>query len=317
MFRQIEPWPSHMRPLGAIMRDHRRVLMESLGLVTERFWTSILVWLLIGISLCLPAGLYLVQQNLAKVSEGWEGRSGFSVYLVIDAGMEKVDTLVQELDLREGVSTVQIISPEAALNELSEHFQMGRAIEVLGSNPIPFSIRISLRPEVSIESYERIKEWLLSLNVVEEVVIERAWIQRLQSLEIFVERLGYLLMVIFGVGAILVTGVSVRFAMDSRLEEIRVSHVVGGTERFLRRPFYYFGLIYGLGGSIFGQMIIAIVLVILEEPLTKIYASYGHTLVFEGFDIIFMGAMVAFGAGLGVVGANIASRQQIKNLYVQ
>ena len=156
MFRQIEPWPSHRRPLGAIMRDHRRVLMESLGLVTERFWTSILVWLLIGISLCLPAGLYLVQQNLAKVSEGWEGRSGFSVYLVIDAGREKVDTLVQELDLREGVSTVQIISPEAALNELSEHFQMGRAIEVLGSNTIPFSIRISLSPEVSIESYARI-----------------------------------------------------------------------------------------------------------------------------------------------------------------
>ena len=317
MFRRIEPWPSPARPLSAIIRDHRRVLMESLNLVTERFGTSILVWLLIGISLSLPAGLYLVQQNLASVSKAWEGHSGFSVYLAIDARKDEADSLAKKLVLREGVSRVQIVSPDSALKELSEHFEMSEAIEVLGSNPIPFSIRISLRPDISIESYEQIKEWLLSLNDVNEVVLERTWIQRVQSLKVFVERLSYLLMVIFGLGAILVTAVSVRVAMDSRLEEIRVSHIVGGTPRFLRRPFYYFGLIYGLGGSVFGQMIIAIVLVILEVPLTKIYASYGHTLVFEGFDIIFVVVITLFGAGLGVLGAGIASRQEIKNLHVQ
>ncbi len=51
------------------MRDHRRVARDSLIFVSQRFWTSVLVWLLIGIALALPGGLYLVQTNLAAMSD--------------------------------------------------------------------------------------------------------------------------------------------------------------------------------------------------------------------------------------------------------
>ena len=316
MFRGIEPWPSSSRPISAMFRDHRRVLKENLRFVITQFGISILIWLVIGISLSLPAGLYLIQHNLAQVSDGWEGQSGFSVYLTIDAEVGDVNSLAQQIVLHEGVTGVQIVSPESALKALREHIQMSDSLKVIGRNPIPFSIRISPSLGLSIENYDEMKDWLLSHRFVDEVVLETAWIQRVQSLEAFVERLGYLLMLIFSLGAILVTAVSVRVAMDSRLEEIKVSHIVGGTRRFLRRPFYYFGFIYGVGGSVFGLMIIATVLFVLEDPLTKIYASYGHDVVFDGFDTIFLFGMLALGATLGVLGAGIASNHRMKNLDI-
>ena len=67
------------------MRDHQRVARDSLIFVSQRFWTSALVWLLIGIALALPGGLYLVQTNLAAMSDRWEGRPGITVYLRVDA----------------------------------------------------------------------------------------------------------------------------------------------------------------------------------------------------------------------------------------
>ncbi len=54
---------------------------DSLIFVSQRFWTSLLVWLLIGIALALPGGLYLLQTNLAAMSDSWEGRPGITVYL--------------------------------------------------------------------------------------------------------------------------------------------------------------------------------------------------------------------------------------------
>jgi len=72
------PWPSPPRARFAWFRDHTRVAAESFGYLSGRLATSLLVWLLIGIALALPAGLYLLQKNLASLTGEWQGRPGVS-----------------------------------------------------------------------------------------------------------------------------------------------------------------------------------------------------------------------------------------------
>ncbi len=90
--RVADPWSSAGgRSSGRAarwLRDHRRVARDSLIFVSQRFWTSLLVWLLIGIALALPGGLYLVQTSLAAMSDSWEGRPGITVYLRVDADVQ-------------------------------------------------------------------------------------------------------------------------------------------------------------------------------------------------------------------------------------
>ena len=75
-----DPWDRHRwRGIGAWLRDHRRIALDSAAFVSARLGTSALVWLLIGIALALPAGLYLVRANLSLMADQWQGRPGISV----------------------------------------------------------------------------------------------------------------------------------------------------------------------------------------------------------------------------------------------
>jgi len=97
---------------------------------------------------------------------------------------------------------------------------------------------------------------------------------------------------------------------------LRVMKLVGATQAYIRRPFLYFGLFYGLGGGIAGAMLIAGVLGILEGPLATLLGSYGQTLDPAGLDLLFFGALVVSGGVLGVAGALLAARQRLGNLQV-
>ena len=299
-----------------MFRDHRRVAAESVEFVSHRLGTSLLVWLLIGISLALPAGLYLLERNLAMVSDQWEGRAGFSVYFRPGIASDEVDSLAEELKSRAEVQSASVVSPDAALEEFRSYAEIADALELLESNPLPASIRATLRGGVTPAQFLAVERWLERIDGVEEVAIETTWMERLQALTDFVSRLGWVLTVTFGLGAVLVTSASVRLAIEARLEEIRVLKLVGSTQGFLRRPFLYFGAVYGFGGGVVGAMIIAAVLILLEAPLGAMFASYGQDLEFVGFDPIFLGTLLAIGAVLGVGGAIVASNQRLRELDV-
>ena len=61
-----DPWPRQRAGLLALGRDHRRIVGETGHFVAERLGTSLLVWLLVGIALALPAGLFLLQQRIVR-----------------------------------------------------------------------------------------------------------------------------------------------------------------------------------------------------------------------------------------------------------
>ena len=92
------PWPSPPRARFAGLRDHARVARESLEYLSSRLATSLLVWLLIGIALALPAGLYLLQQNLASMTGEWQGRPGVSVYFARDVSQAQIAAAVEKAE---------------------------------------------------------------------------------------------------------------------------------------------------------------------------------------------------------------------------
>jgi cell division transport system permease protein len=302
--------------LGRWARDHRRMARESLIYVSQRFGTSVLVWLLIGIALALPGGLYLLQTNLASMSDRWEGRPGITVYLRVDADAQIGRTLRDELTDDPAVQRVTLITADAALAQFEKFTGVGDALAHLDKNPLPSSLRIVLKDGTDPQRFDAIATGLRARAGVEDVTVEKTWIERVQAMTAVVRRLSWVLAAMFAVGAVLVTATSVRLAIEARLEELRVMKLVGATQAYIRRPFLYFGLFYGLGGGIAGAMLISAVLGILEGPLATLLGSYGQTLDPAGLDLLFFAALVVTGGLLGVAGALLAARQRLGNLQV-
>jgi cell division transport system permease protein len=298
------------------VRDHARVARESAAFVSHRLPTSLLVWLLIGIALALPGGLYLLQVNLAAIADRWEGKPGVTVYFEVGAGEAVARALERKLEREEGVHRVVLVTAEAALAEFRQYTGVADALTHLGRNPLPASLRIVLEDGARPEAFERLATRLSREAGVEEVTIERTWLERLAAMTGVVRRLSYLLAALFALGAVLVTATSVRLAIEGRLEELRVMKLVGATDAYLRRPFLYFGLLYGLGGGLAGAMLISAVLVIIESPLAALVGSYGSRLDVAGLTVGFFLGLFALGGALGVCGARVAVWQRLQNLDI-
>ncbi len=309
-----DPWPPVQRPRFAWIRDHWRVSRDCFTLACRRLWSSLLVWLLIGISLALPAALYLLQRNLAAAAGQWDGRPSFTVYLQTGIEIGVAEGIADRLDAQPEVERAWVITPQQALAEFSEGLTITDALEVLGENPLPASVRATVADGVSEGELQRFIAEQSAAEGVDEVVLEKAWLERMAAISDFVGRVGWILAAVFGLGAALVTASSVRLVIESRLEELSVQKLVGGTDAFVRRPFLYFGLFYGVGGGMVAAMLVAGSLVALEAPLVTLFDSYKERLTIEGMGGPLVGALLGVGGLLGLFGALIATNRRLKQV---
>jgi cell division transport system permease protein len=314
--RQKDPYKPPVWQLVSAVRDHRRVAVESVHHISSRLGTSFLVWLLVGIALALPAGLWILQINMQSMAQDWQGRPGLSVYFANTARARDIDEVVVLLEQDMAIQSVTLTTADEALEEFKHYSELGDALELLDENPLPASIRASLGQGLSSEELTRLSTMLAKRAAIADVVIEKTWLERLNDLSRVVSRLGIALAVLFGVGAVLVTASSVRLAIESRLEELKVLQLVGGTRAQMRRPFLYFGALYGFGGGVIAAMLISVSLVIIEPPLSSLLGSYRQELNLSGFSPMFLGSVLLVGGTLGILGAIVAVRQRLRGLKI-
>lgn len=310
------PWPKLPRGRAAWLKDHRRIARESLASVNARIGTTFLVWLLIGIALALPSGLYLLRVNLDAVTADWQGRPGLTVYFQPGVEQKDIDVLSERLAQHPAISGVDLISPEAALEEFKALSGIDDALALLDDNPLPAALRGRLAAEAEAADLELAAALARSAVGVDDVVIERTWLARLAAISSVVDRLGLALALLFGLGAVLVTATSVRLAIENQLDELRVLKLVGASNAFMRRPFLYVGGLYGLGGALLAAMLISALLLTLEGPLARLMGSYGERLALVGFDPLFLVGLLLLGASLGISGALLATRARLSNLDI-
>jgi cell division transport system permease protein len=296
------------------LRDHVRVGAESLHFISARLGTSFLVWLVVGIALALPAGLWILQVNMDEMSAGWQGRPGLSVYFATDADPVDIEVAKQYLDNHDAIDQVTLTTAEQALEDFKTYSGLADALDLLAENPLPASLTAHFGQNIEPQRLDDLIVEAQQLGGVAEVVVEKTWLERLHDLSTVVSRLGSVLALLFGVGAVLVTASSVRLAIESRLDELRVLKMVGASQGQIRCRFLYFGAIYGFGGGVIAAMLIAITLVVIEPPLQSLLGSYQQELQLAGFNLLFLLILLVLGGALGVMGALLAVRQRLQDL---
>ena len=118
--------------------------------------------------------------------------------------------------------------------------------------------------------------------------------------------------VLLGLAVAIVIGNTIRLEINNRSVEIEVTKLVGGTDAFIRRPFLYLGLCYGLAGAILALVVIALGLLLLGPPVRAVAELYGSGFTLEGLSLRESGILLAGGAFLGWAGAGMAAARHIR-----
>ena len=300
----------------AWLADHRRVASETTLFISQRIVSSLLVWLMIGVALALPGLLWVLQSNMHSLSQQWQGSTGLTVYMALEASEQSIADMAATLQREPAVAAVQPTTPQQALEELlaqsADSQFLQQAIAEVETNPLPTSFAVALDSTQPFLAMETLSRRLAAQAGVDEVVIESTWLERLRDLSRLANRGGSALSAMLLVAAVLVTFAAIRLAIDARLAELRVLALIGATRSQLRRPFLYFGSAYGLGGGIMAIVLMAVFLNEIEAPLESLLISYRNTLVLGGFTPQMVLTVLVAGWSLGVGGALIALSQRLE-----
>jgi cell division transport system permease protein len=103
-----------------------------------------------------------------------------------------------------------------------------------------------------------------------------------------------------------VTFNTIRLQILTQRDEIEVSKLIGATDAFIRRPFYYLGLLQGVAGGALALGLVAAALVMLNREVSVLAESYGSGFRFSFLPVPEAVAVVLFAGFLGWLGAQLS-----------
>jgi cell division transport system permease protein len=289
--------------LGAWYAHHSDSAIESLLRLLATPLQSLLTWLVVAIAVALPAALFIALLNMQHIGGQWQNSSEMSVFLQRDADEEAVAQLRRSWAERPEIARISYISPTEALAEFRQHSGLGQIVDSLDRNPLPGVLLVLPANATPPATLEKLQTELQLEPLVAEVRIDMQWVKRLQQLIALAERVVIALAGLLALGLVLVIGNTIRLAIENRREEILVVKLVGGTNAYIRRPFLYTGLWFGLGGGIVAVLILSAGLHWLKVPVATLTELYQSHFRLQGLGFIGNLQLILLTGLMGVVGA--------------
>lgn len=282
--------------------------MQTLKLVLRRFKThklsTLLICLAIGVTLALPSILYAVLDSAHGLANNVKSESKISIFLTLnhdDAAVENITTALKKEAL---IKRFKFISKDDALKNLQSTAN-NDVLNSLQNNPLPDAFFIEPK-ELDNDSVESLKSTLSKLDGVEEVIVDGAWLKRLNALLSLGQKALTIVAVLLAFALVAVIGNTIRMQILTQQAEINLSQLIGATNSFIRRPFLYAGALYGLLGGLFALAITIAVIALFNQSLSPLAAEYqaNFSLHIPNLSVCFTICVLAL--LLGIIAAYLA-----------
>ena len=294
---------------------HTQAFFGSLGRLARSPVSTLLTLLVIALALALPASLRLFVTNAQAATGNFGNAIDLSVYFKTDVPLAKAQQLASAARARADVAEVKLISADKGLEDFRNYSGFGDALAALKENPLPHMLHVRPRDTASTPAaLEALRGYFSAWPEVELVQVDAQWVQRFNAILEVLRELLAIAAALLGVGVLAVIGNTIRLEIAGRRAEIEVIKLVGGSNSFVRRPFLYIGLLYGLGGALLAWGIIAVAVILVGESVDKLARLYGSHFQLQGPTAEEIGALLGAGAVLGWIGAWISAARHLRSI---
>lgn len=294
---------SWLRPLfsfGYVVARGVRGMAQAPAVQLLAVSTMAVCMLLLGV-------VMLVWSNAQGIVHAWGLDVPVTVYLVDNAEPAQVDAMAERLGALPEVTHVERVSPQEALQRLAEGLgEDGELIDGLDPEVLPASLEIGLAPGTDPDFGQVLAEGLADQPAVDEVAVAGAWAGRAHALLRTLEDLALGAGLLVSLACMAIVWSTIRLGVYARRAELQILRLVGGTRRFVHGPFVFEGMVQGALGAA-----VALSILWLGFDAVQPFLERGLSLLFAGGALRFfepqeLGVGVAFGAGLGLLGARAA-----------
>lgn len=299
-----------MRRLSNYFIRHFQAAIYSLGQFSRAPISSFVTCLIIGIALALPTSLLVGLKNFMHLQGSLEQTVQMTVYLKENIKLADVTKLSNTLKADPEVLNVKVISPDEGLKELQEQIGFEGQTIKLPQNPLPWSLVVSPK---STRALSGLSHAVQRLPIVDSVELDEIWVKRLLSLISVSLKIVGALAFFLCIAVLLIINNTIRTATEHNQKEIEIIQLIGGTSSFIRRPFLYAGMLYGLLGGILAWQLVDLLVLFLKKPTTHLASLYNSAFEIMGLGLGNTLILLSLSILLGFFGSYLAVSRHLKN----
>lgn len=289
--------------------------LASLGELLRYPLASMMTMAVLGLSLTLPATLYVVVKNTESLGADWQHAAEITLFLRKDLTQQEVDTVHKRLSLSNAIESVRWIDKQQALSEFKEQSGFGDALAALQQNPLPDVLIVT--PVAAQRSAAAARQLLSQLQQEREVAEARLdldWLTRLEAILAVIRHGLSALALLLCVAVVLIVGNTIRLNINSKRDEIMVMKLVGATDAYIQRPFLYTGIWYGLVGGVIAWVATALIIWWISGTVAHVSELYQSQFRIEGLNFSEMMVLWLVAIGLGLLGSYLAVRKHVRTI---
>ncbi len=287
------------------LHQNLQALQQVLTRMRRHFFSTLMMFGVMGVTLCLPGMMYVVVDNLRQVAMNIKDEPQLTLFLKLNAKQETIDAIEQRLQQHAEIKSYHFESKDHAWQQFQVNSVSADVVGSLEKNPLPdafFVIPKSVEPS----TIEKLQQEMQTWPGVDLAQADASWIKRLDLVLKLGQKAIWVLAALLGFALIAIIGNTIRLQILTQREEIEVSQLIGATKRFIRRPFLYAGVIYGLGGGLAAWGLMLVVVDTFNASVVELAHSYASdfnlTMPHWSVNLMMLGCAV----GLGWLGSYVA-----------
>ncbi len=281
-------------------------------------WLSFATITILSLSLFIISLAGLITIGTRLVVNGLENRISVTVSFNPDVTEGRILEIKQYLERAREIGSIEYVSRERALEDFlannGDDPVIRQAIDEIGENPLLASLVVRAKHQ---EDYEKIATFLegspyqTDINRINFEKNRRIF-ERLNAIGQAARKFGIALGGAFGLIAVLITFNTIRITIYSHRQEFEIMRLVGASNLYVRMPYIFEGILYGLCAGIVALALVALAAYGLADYTQGAFPQGNLYRVFISYAPTISVSTVCLGIFLGVISSFIAIRRYLK-----
>lgn len=249
-------------------------------------------------------------ENLQAFSGEFSAAPQLSLFLKPETSKEDLGKIEFALKENPRVAGFRFVPRDRALEQFKKDSEWSDVLDGLERNPLPDAFIVTARTS-SPEALQSLHDEFAKMPAVEHAQIDSAWAKRLEALLRVGRWTVVMLAALLSFSVVAVAFNTIRLQILTMRDEIEVAKLIGATNRFVRRPFLYFGAMQGMIGGALAWLIISVGIRLMDDRLERLMELYETTFRLYHLSLEDSLSLLLFSACLGWSGAWLSAANHL------